>query len=79
VVIQAHQSLTHVRAPALVIQSRDDNRISRKNAAAAFARLGSAEKELVWTDGAGHVICVDFGREGVFELTASWLEKYRPR
>ena len=76
VVAQAANDLAKVRAPTLVIQSREDNRISRANAERSFARLGSREKRLHWIEGAGHVITVDFGHERVFELTADWLEKH---
>lgn len=72
----ADRDLHAVTAPTLVVQSRQDNRISGAAAERAFAKLGAAEKQLVWTDGAGHVITVDFGHERVFELTADWLERH---
>jgi carboxylesterase len=78
VTVGAADALSQVRAPTLVIQSREDNRISPANAERAFARLGSPEKKLHWIDGAGHVITVDFGHERVFELTADWLEAHVP-
>lgn len=73
VVEAAADALPRVKAPTLVIQSREDNRISVQSAERAFERLGAAEKRLVWTEGAGHVITVDYGRERVFELCAQWL------
>jgi carboxylesterase len=76
VVTDATEALPRVHAPTLVIQSREDNRISRESAERAFERLGSNEKKFVWTEGAGHAITVDFGRERVFELTANWLETH---
>ena len=69
-------ALPDVRSPTLVIQSREDNRISPENAERGFALLGAAEKRLVWTNGAGHVITVDFGHQRVFELTADWIESH---
>jgi carboxylesterase len=77
VVCQVETALARVSAPTLVIQSREDNRISRPSAERAFAQLGSTDKKLVWTEGAGHVISVDFGRERVFELTGDWLSAHR--
>jgi carboxylesterase len=77
VVRDARSALPLVTAPTLVIQSREDNRISPESAEAAFSRLGSSEKKLAWIGGAGHVITVDFGHERVFELTAAWLETHR--
>jgi len=32
------------------------------------------EKRLEWVTGAAHVITVDYGRERVIELLASWME-----
>ncbi len=69
-----NDSLGGVRTPTLVIQSRGDNRISQQAAEEAFSRLGAADKRLVWTEGAGHVITVDFGKDRVFALTADWLQ-----
>lgn len=77
VVGAANDALPNVKCPTLVVQSREDNRISVASATQAFARLGAPEKELVWTAGAGHVITVDYGREHVFELTARWLDAHR--
>jgi carboxylesterase len=77
VVDVAWDALPGVRAPTLVVQSREDNRIAAESAEAGFARLGSRDKKFVWTNGAGHVITVDFGFQRVFELTRDWLEAHR--
>jgi len=73
---RAASASPRVKAPTLVVQSREDNRISVAAAERAFAKLGATEKRLEWISGASHVITVDFGREHVFELLASWLEKH---
>lgn len=70
-------ALPLVRSPILMVQSREDNRIAASSAERAFATLGAPEKELVWVDGAGHVITVDFGHERVFALVADWLDARR--
>lgn len=77
VVRRARKSLTDVRAPALIIQSREDPRCSPAVAEFALKTLGSEEKKLVWTEGAGHVITVDYGRERVFGEVERWLEAHR--
>lgn len=77
VVDMANSALPGVKAPTLVVQSREDNRIPPESAERGFGRLGSIEKRFVWTSGAGHVITVDYGYHRVFELTASWLERQR--
>lgn len=77
VVKAADRALPQVKAPTLIIQSREDNRIAPEVAERGFARLGAQVKRFVWTKGAGHVISVDYGRERVFELTAQWIERYQ--
>lgn len=74
---QAAEALPHVTVPTLVIQSREDNRIAPTDAQHAFDRIAAAEKKLVWTTNAGHVITVDYGKERVFELLADWFERHR--
>lgn len=75
---QARAALGRVRAPTLSILSRQDNRVDPRAAAGALARLGAAERELVWLEGCGHVIAVDHERERVFALTRGWLERHMP-
>lgn len=74
VVRAARAALPRVTAPSLVVHSRTDHRIPAADAARAFAALGAVEKALVWLDGCGHVVTVDYGRERVFAAVADWLE-----
>jgi carboxylesterase len=74
---RASDASPRVRAPTLVVQSREDNRISVAAAERSFAKLGAKEKRLQWITGASHVITVDFGREHVFDLLASWMDEHR--
>ena len=77
VALNADQALTGVRIPTLMIQSSEDERVSRADAQRAFDRLGATDKKLEWTSGAGHVVSVDYGKERVFALTAEWLDTHR--
>jgi carboxylesterase len=70
---RAFALLPRVAAPTLVIQSREDNRITPTDARRAFDRIGAPDKELVWIEGAAHVITVDYGRERVFAMVGDWL------
>jgi carboxylesterase len=79
VVRRARKALPGVRSPTLIIQSRDDPRISPSVAESALSRLGASEKRLVWTEGAGHIITVDYGRERVFTETERWLDAHGRR
>jgi carboxylesterase len=77
IIKRAVASLRCVRAPTLMIQSRQDNRISVADGERAFALLGSADKRLEWITGAAHVITVDYGRERVFAQLGDWFEAHR--
>ena len=70
---RARDALGRIAAPTLIIQSREDNRIAPEVAERAQAALGARQKRLVWVEGCGHVITVDFGRERVFALVREWL------
>jgi len=73
VMIRARKALPLVTAPTLIIQSREDPRVSPDIAESALEKLGAKEKKLVWTEGAGHIITVDYGRERVFGEVEKWL------
>jgi carboxylesterase len=71
---RAVTALPRVAAPTLMIQSREDNRLSVADAERAFAQLGAREKRLQWITGAAHVITVDYGRDTVIASLTSWME-----
>jgi len=73
IVERAVAVLPRVTAPTIMIQSREDNRVTVADGERAFARLGSSDKRLEWMNGAAHVITVDYGRERVFELLGDWM------
>lgn len=73
---RAVRASPRLRAPTLVIQSRDDNRIQVAAAEQAFARLGTSEKRLEWTTGAAHIITVDYGRDDVIASLSDWMQKH---
>jgi carboxylesterase len=71
--------LPNISCPTLMIQSREDNRISVDAAQRAFERLGASEKRLEWITGAAHIITVDHGHERVLDFLSNWLEEHRAR
>ena len=75
----ARESLAKIISPTLIIQSRADPRIAPEVAERALASLGSAVKKLVWAEGTGHIITVDYGRELVFREVCAWLAARMPR
>lgn len=70
---RARLVLPQIRTPTLLIQSKEDPRLSAPIAERAFNTLGATDKRLVWTEGAGHIITVDYGRERVFREVCEWL------
>ena len=74
----AAQHLPRVTAPTVMIQSREDNRISVADGERAFALLGAPIKELEWVTGAAHIITVDFGRDAVIAKLAAFMETHAP-
>jgi carboxylesterase len=79
VMTRARKALHQVTAPTLIVQSREDPRISPNIAESALKELGAKEKKLVWTEGAGHIITVDYGRERVFGEVEKWLQAHDGR
>jgi carboxylesterase len=76
VVKLARKALSCVKAPTLIIQSREDPRCPPHVAEFALKALAAQEKKLVWTEGAGHIITVDYGRERVFTEVEQWLRMH---
>lgn len=76
VVRVARRALPQVKCPTLVIQSREDPRVSAGTAVGALKRIGAKQKRLAWTNRGGHVITVDYGREFVFAETLGWISEW---
>jgi carboxylesterase len=79
VTTRARRALPGVTAPTLIVQSREDPRVAPEVAQSALEELGAKEKKLVWTEGAGHIITVDYGRERVFSEVETWLRAHDSR
>jgi carboxylesterase len=79
VVRRARKALPAVSAPTLIIQSREDPRVSTPVAESALNLLGADEKRLVLTEGAGHIITVDYGRARVLSEVERWLTAHPNR
>ena len=73
---RARGLLPVVRVPTLIIQSLEDNRIKPQVAQMVLTRLGSADKRLILTAGAGHIITVDYGHDAVAAEVRRWLETH---
>ncbi len=69
-------ALPKIAAPTLIIQSRNDPRVTAATAKMVVGRIGSHEKRLVWADDGGHVITVDYGREEILAETVDWISRW---
>jgi carboxylesterase len=76
IVDRARAAAPNVTAPTLVVQSRQDNRIPPDAAKRAFNLFTAHDRRLIWTEGNGHIITVDYGREAVFAAAADWLDAH---
>jgi carboxylesterase len=76
IVRRARRALPHVVTPTLIIQSREDPRVAPSVARRALKNIGAAQKKIVWTTGAGHIITVDYGRERLFSEAERWLSSH---
>lgn len=72
-VAEARVAAPRVSAPTLVVQSRQDNRIPPDAAERAFALFTTPERRLIWTEGNGHIITVDYGYQSIFAAVRDWL------
>jgi carboxylesterase len=79
VMTRARKALPRVTAPTLIVQSREDPRVAPEVAESAVKEIGAKEKKLVFTEGAGHIITVDYGRERVFSEVEKWLRAHDGR
>lgn len=79
VVKRSRLALPGVTVPTLVILSKEDPRVAPAVGEFALKTLGARDKKLVWTEGAGHIITVDYGRERVFSEVEKWLRLHDGR
>ncbi len=72
---QMRASQPQVRAPVLLIHSRNDQGVLPENMGKIHAALGSREKEMLWIENSGHVITCDQQRDQVFEAANQFIKR----
>ena len=70
--------LGFIHEPVLVMQSDEDNRLPHDQSVRSLARIGSKDRTIIWTHGAGHVLTLDYGWEEVARRTVEWLDARWP-
>lgn len=68
-------ALPRVQAPVLLIHSRNDNYVPADSMERIYARLGTAQKQMLWVERSGHVITRDAERETAFRATADFIRQ----
>ncbi|MEO7360028.1 MAG: hypothetical protein ABI120_06850, partial [Gemmatimonadaceae bacterium] len=71
--LRAKRALPSIRARVLYLQSREDNRLSERDAVAQFGRIGSTNKQQRWLTGCGHIITVDYCKDDVARQVVAWF------
>ncbi|CAN5603557.1 carboxylesterase [soil metagenome] len=69
----ARKALRSITAPTLIMQSGQDNRVSRKTAEHVYRTIPAAEKRLVFVEQGGHILTVDHDRELVVTTVRDWF------
>jgi carboxylesterase len=72
----ARRDLSRVTAPTLVVQSREDNRLTPAVAEYVHATISAATKRLVLTESGGHIATVDRGRDAVIGEVRDWFSAH---
>jgi carboxylesterase len=72
---EMHAALPKVHVPVLLIHSRDDDYVVRDSMEKIHAALGSADKNMLWVEGGGHVITEEPTRETVFKAAADFIKR----
>jgi carboxylesterase len=66
--------LPSVKAPTLLVHSKDDRGVLPDNMPQIFQHLGSQQKEMFWVENSGHVVVREPPRQIVFERVIHFIE-----
>jgi carboxylesterase len=75
---RVRECLSRITAPTVILQAREDDVSSPKNAQLVFDGLKIAEKEIVYLDDCYHVITVDKRRRDVVRHLSSFFKRFCP-
>jgi carboxylesterase len=70
---EMRSALPQIKAPTLLIHSRNDTSIGPQNMLSIYEALGSADKQMLWIEKSGHVLPRDAQRETVFKAAADFI------
>lgn len=70
------RELPRVTVPALITHGRRDRTVDVANAPHIMARLGAADKQLVWFERSGHAVTVDLEHDALYATVLNWLNAH---
>ena len=73
--IEMRAALPQVKAPTLLIHSKDDGYVLPENMEHIYAELGAPDKTKVYLTGSGHVVPRDAARYQAFELALNFIRR----
>ena len=68
--------LPAIRAPALIMQGRNDRTVDVANAPYIYERIGSTDKQLRWWERSGHAVTVDLEHDALYRVVLEWLNAH---
>jgi carboxylesterase len=66
-------TLPAINVPVLLIHSRNDDYVVKDSMEQIYTHLGTTDKQMMWVEGAGHVITEEPIREQVFKAAAEFI------
>ena len=73
-IVRVQSRLQEVTAPTVILQAREDDMTSPRNASIVYDEISSADKKLVLLDDCYHVITIDKQREAVVENVTDFFQ-----
>jgi len=73
--VEMRAVLPDIKVPVLLIQSRNDGYVLKDSMERIYESLGTADKQMMWVEGAGHVIPEEPIREKVFKAAAAFINR----
>lgn len=67
--------LPSVKAPTLLVHSKEDRGVLPENMTQIYQHLGSQQKEMLWVENSGHVVVREPPRQIVFERVNSFISQ----
>jgi carboxylesterase len=70
-----HSALPKISVPVLLIHSRDDDYVIKDSMQQIYDHLGTADKQMLWVAGGGHVITEEPTRQAVFDAAGEFIAR----